>query len=176
MCIYCGHFSLFFHQPASLLTSYISSLPPPPHLSLSPAHHWQLDSPVREPSVWTGQRANCTSWPSDAFIDVYKHLNHTDLPALGSHSVSGILWWPHNWCEKCGCVCVSSVWEEESVWLERSLLVLLLSFGMALNLEQHFCVKKKEILMCLSIGWSFCRFNLKYNILGCVIQSHVSSL
>lgn len=39
----------------------------PPSLSLSlpllsPPHHWWLGSPVREPSVWTGQRVYCTSW------------------------------------------------------------------------------------------------------------------
>lgn len=48
MCIHCGH-----------LTPSLS-LPLPPHFSLSPPHHWQLGSLVREPSVWTGQRVYCT--------------------------------------------------------------------------------------------------------------------
>lgn len=86
-CMHRDHFTLFFHQPSSLSTS------PSP----------QLGTPVREPSVWTGQRVYCTGWPSGAHTDAHKHLNHTDhltvcLAFTGDLTAS-------YWCEKCVCVC-----------------------------------------------------------------------
>lgn len=94
MCIQCGRLTLFFHQPSSLLTSYVPSLLPLLLLTpLSPPHRRPLGSPVREPSVRTGQRAHCASRPSTrAHRRTHKHLNHTDHLALGSRSLSGIHW------------------------------------------------------------------------------------
>lgn len=94
---------------------------------------------MREPSVWTGQKADCTRWPSDAFIGIHKHLNHTDAlhwAAAGCWAYFGDLaTGVKNMCE-------------ESVWLEMSLLVPLLSFEMTLNLEQK---KKSHVsLSCFS--------------------------
>lgn len=76
----------------SLCFSTSLPLSPPPHFFLSPPDHWQLGSPVREPSVWTGQRVYCTSWPSGAHTNTHKHLNHTAHLTLGSCSLSGIHW------------------------------------------------------------------------------------
>lgn len=62
----------------------------PPHLlySLTSVHLATGSSPVRESSVWTGQREYCPRLSSDA----HKHLSHTDRLTLGSRSVSGIHW------------------------------------------------------------------------------------
>lgn len=91
-CVYTAVTSLCFSTSLPPFSTPIFPLSPPPHLSLSPPHHWQFGSPVREPSVWTGQRVYCASRPSDAHTDAHKHLNHTGHLTLGSRSLSGIHW------------------------------------------------------------------------------------
>ncbi len=51
---HCGHLTLFFHQPASLLTSYVPP-PPPPHSSLSLS-----TSPLAVGLA--SERAQCVDW------------------------------------------------------------------------------------------------------------------
>lgn len=106
VCTHCGHFTLFFQQPASLLTSYIPSLLLLLLTSFS----------ISPPAVGlTSERAQCADWTEGVLSQFAIRRKHTNISTnmTTSHWAAAVCLayigdlTARYWCEKCVCaVCV----------------------------------------------------------------------
>lgn len=76
VCLHCGQLTLFFHQPASLLTSYIHPLPSSSSLLRPNASPLVVELP--------SERAQCVDWTEGVLYPMavsLAHRTHTNISA-----------------------------------------------------------------------------------------------